>query len=95
MPSTFEERGAGLGRLVDSKQAQYGNAAGRADQIMRVLYPDGIRPDQYRDTLLVVRILDKLSRIAQRGPDGHDLGGESPYRDIAGYGLLGAALDGE
>jgi len=82
-----------LGDLVESKQRQYGNSAGNSGDIMRVLYPIGIHPKQYRDALLVVRVLDKLNRIAQRGPDGRDLGGESPWRDIAGYGLLGLAAD--
>ena len=34
----------------------------------------------------VVRVLDKLFRIAT----DRDALGESPWRDIAGYGLLGA-----
>jgi len=41
----------------------------------------------------VVRVIDKLFRIAQRGVDGKDLGGESPWRDVTGYGILGAARD--
>lgn len=82
-----------LGELVTSKQRQYGDSAGRAGAIMRVLYPSGVAVHQYDDALLVVRVLDKLSRIAQRGLDGRDLGGESPWRDIAGYGLLGAAME--
>jgi hypothetical protein len=40
-----------------------------------------------------VRCLDKFSRIAQRWEDGKDLGGESPWKDIAGYGLLGWQKD--
>ena len=92
-PPDFAARGAALGRLVDGKQRQYGDSAGRAGAIMAILYPNGIPPHAYDDALLVVRVLDKLSRIAQRGADGKDLGGESPWSDIAGYGLLGAAMD--
>ena len=90
----YKRLGADLGSLVTSKQRQYGDSAGRSGAIMRVLYPAGIPPHAMDDALLVVRVIDKLSRIAQRGPDGKDLGGESPWRDIAGYGLLGAAKDG-
>ena len=93
MTGRYEQLGAELGELVESKQRQYGDAAGRAGAIMRVLYPGGIPAHAYDDALLVVRVLDKLSRIAQRGADGRDLGGESPWRDLAGYGLLGAAKD--
>ena len=49
------------------------------------------KPDQYTDMLAVVRIFDKLFRIATR----KDAFGESPFKDIAGYGLLGALNDEE
>lgn len=39
--------------------------------------------------LCLVRILDKMFRIAT----DKDALGESPYRDIAGYGILGAVKD--
>ncbi len=86
-------RGRELGSLVAAKQKQYGDSVGKSAAIFRTLYPDGIRPDQFGDVLLIARILDKLSRISQRGPDGADLGGENPYLDISGYGLLGWTKD--
>lgn len=91
--SKFEQLGTALGQLVDEKQRAYGDAAAKSGAIMRELYPAGIPPHAYDDALLIVRVLDKLSRIAQRGVDGRDLGGESPWGDIAGYGLLGKAKD--
>lgn len=90
---SYRERGAELGKLVESKQKQYGDSAGKSGGIMRILYPQGIASHQMDDALLTVRVLDKLSRIAQRGEDGKDLGGESPWKDLAGYGLLGWAKD--
>jgi len=90
---TYEKVGKEVGQLVDDKQKQYGDSFGRSERIMNELYPNGIKPYQMTDALAVVRILDKLFRIAQRGEDGLDLGGESPYRDIAGYGLLGYVKD--
>lgn len=92
---SYPHRAQQIGELVESKQAQYGNSAGRAGDILRVLYPEGIPTHAYRDALLVVRVLDKLSRIAQRGADGRDKGGESPWQDVAGYGLLGTVADEE
>lgn len=82
----YEALGADIGRLVTSKQEQYGDSFGRSGEILRVLYPDGIRPEQMDDALAVVRITDKLFRIA-----AGNQGGENAYADIAGYGLLGAA----
>lgn len=81
-----------IGKLVAEKQAAYGDSFGKSGQVMRILYPDGIRPDQIDDALCVVRIVDKLFRIAT----DRDALGESPYRDIAGYGILGAVrVEGE
>lgn len=90
---SYEERGRQLGALVDAKSRAYGDSAGRSGAILRVLYPEGIPPHAYDDVMLLVRSIDKMSRIAQRGPDRRDLGGESPWQDLAGYGLLGALMD--
>jgi hypothetical protein len=89
----YKKLGAEIGDLVTAKQIQYGDSAGRAGQILAVLYPSGVPRHAYDDALLIVRCLDKFSRIAQRGDDGKDLGGESPWKDIAGYGLLGWQKD--
>ena len=92
-PHLFYALGASVGELVDEKARQYGGTSEKTAAIVAQLYPDGIPAHAYPDLLLMVRTLDKLSRIAQRGPDGKDLGGESPWRDVAGYGLLGLAQD--
>lgn len=85
---TYERIGIAIGQLVDKKQAAYGNAFGSSGPAMRLLFPHGIPPARYDDALLLVRIWDKMKRVAtDNDPDG-----ESPYRDIAGYGILGAAL---
>lgn len=89
----FKKLGEELGTLVESKQHQYGDAITKSRRILEVLYPNGLPVYVYADALLIVRVLDKLSRIAQRGVDGRDLGGESPWGDLAGYGLLGLAKD--
>lgn len=92
---TGEKRGSSLpyarlgeqvGKLVEEKQAAYGDSFGKSGEVLRLLYPNGIAPEQIDDALCVVRIVDKLFRIAT----DLDALGESPYRDIAGYGLLGA-----
>ena len=88
-PRKYEDIGQEIGQLVDKKNAKYGDSFNRSGAILRILYPDGVAPSQYEDMLCVVRILDKLFRVAT-AKDGKDPGGESPYRDIAGYGLLGA-----
>lgn len=90
----LEKLGTFLGKFVSDKQLQYGDSFSKSGEVLKQFYPDGIKPYQYADALAVVRIVDKLFRIAQRGEDGRDRGGESPYLDISGYGLLGTIKDG-
>jgi hypothetical protein len=85
---TFAQMGASLGALVDRKNAEYGMSTTKAAEIMEVLYPDGIPVAAYPHVLLLVRICDKLSRIAAGCTDAS---GEDAWQDIAGYGLLGMA----
>lgn len=80
----FADLGKSIGELVEKKQAAYGDSFGKAGQVMRILYPDGVPPTKLDDALTVVRVLDKLFRIAT----DRDALGESPWRDIAGYALL-------
>jgi len=73
-----------LGDVVAEKNEAYGDAFNKAGEILRILYPDGIKPSKYDDMLTVVRVLDKLFRVATN----RDALGESPFRDITGYGIL-------
>lgn len=75
--------------LVGEKQIAYGDSFGNSGEVLKVLYPNGITPDQFGDALTLIRIIDKLFRIANK----KDAFGESPYRDIIGYGLLAVARD--
>lgn len=80
----YTKIGQEIGELVKTKQAAYGDSFGNSGKIMLTLYPNGIGPEQVDDALTIVRIVDKLFRIATK----KDALGESPYRDIAGYALL-------
>ena len=82
----YEKLGKEIGALVDKKQLEYGDSFGRAGGVLRILYPNGVEPSRYGDLLAVARIIDKLFRIAVSAETDE----ESPYMDIAGYGLLGA-----
>jgi len=72
------------GQLVAEKNAAYGDSVRKSARIMQTLYPEGIKPDQIPAALVTVRILDKLSRIA----NDPNYGGEDPALDVTGYGLL-------
>jgi hypothetical protein len=80
----YEEIGSQLGSLITEKQLAYGDSYGKSGEVLKQLFPNGIPPKSYTDALAIVRIVDKLFRIAT----DPTWGGESPWKDIAGYALL-------
>jgi hypothetical protein len=89
MDNTYEKIGKQIGELVDKKNAAYGSSFAESHKILSVLYPNGIKPEQYTDALAIIRVIDKLFRIATN----KDAFGESPWNDIAGYAILGVDND--
>lgn len=86
--SRFSTIARAIGDLVERKNAAYGDSIASAGKALRLLYPNGIAPQQMDDALLIGRIWDKLKRVAT----DYDALGESPYLDIAGYAILGVEL---
>ena len=84
---TYKQIGEEIGSLVDEKNAAYGSSFAESYKILSVLYPNGIQPEQYTDALAIIRVIDKLFRLANK----KDAFGESPWKDIAGYAILGVA----
>ena len=82
--SVFHRTAEALADVVSEKNLKYGDSFSVAPRMLELLYPDGVRPEQYKDMLTIVRMLDKMKRIAT----DKDPNGESPYQDIAGYALL-------
>jgi hypothetical protein len=80
----FKALGKEVGELVAKKNEAYGDSVRNSGKIMQILYPRGVTAEQIPAALVTVRILDKLSRIA----NDPAFGGEDPAQDIAGYGLL-------
>lgn len=87
--SEYEKQARAIAELVESKQQAYGDSFGKSGNIMRELYPNGVSIHQMDDALTVVRIIDKLFRIATK----KDAFGESPFKDIMGYSLLSVVRD--
>ena len=81
---TYEQIGKQIGALVDEKNKVYGDSFHESGKIIEILYPYGIQVNQYKDFLTVIRVVDKLFRIAT----ARDAFGESPWKDVAGYALL-------
>lgn len=91
--SVYHSAAETVANLVVKKQAAYGRSFEKSGQILAILYPSGIRPDQMHDVSVMVRILDKFSRIAT-DPGAF---GEDPRQDVLGYALLwsGSKKQGE
>ena len=87
--SPFIVIGKEIGELVTQKNLAYGDSYAKSERIMKELYPNGVKPEQYRDMMAVIRVIDKLFRIATR----KNAFGESPWKDISGYGVLGVFND--
>lgn len=73
-----------LGALIESKQEAYGDAFGQCHKVFEVLYPQGVPPEKMKDFLAIVRVVDKLFRIAHH----KEAFSENPWEDIAGYAIL-------
>jgi hypothetical protein len=80
MELTFQKLGSELGAFIDDRQVRYGNSFAKCGEFLKLLYPDGVRPEQYTDMLAIVRIFDKQMRLATGKND-------------EGYGLLGWMKD--
>lgn len=87
----YQDKGAEIGALVDRKNKPYGNSFTKSHTILKILYPQAIEPSQYGDMLAIIRIIDKMFRIATQ----KDAFGENPWQDIAGYAILKSVKEEE
>ena len=83
--------GKEIGQMLTEKQRAYGDSFSKAGGIVAILYPGGIYPEKLDDALTIIRVIDKLFRIAT----DRDALGESPWRDIAGYAILSVKRDAD
>jgi hypothetical protein len=80
----YERLAGEIASVLQIKNAAYGNAFAKTTEILKLLYPNGIPLTSYDDVHVIVRVLDKLSRIARN----NDPLGEDPWSDICGYSIL-------
>jgi len=80
----FDRIGHEIGLLVKEKNAAYGDSFNHSGKIMEFLFPNGIPPEKYTIALALVRILDKIFRLATN-PSYNN---ENCWGDIAGYCIL-------
>jgi len=82
--SKYKKVAKKLSALLEKKNEAYGNAFQKTTEILKIIYPNGIPATKYKDIHVIVRMLDKINRIAEN----NDPMGESPYMDLAGYAIL-------
>lgn len=73
-----------MGELVDKKAAAYGNSLDRGAEVMALLCPDGVKPEQYFDFVIASRIFDKIARKLTN----NDAFGENPWIDVIGHAMV-------
>lgn len=83
-PSEFHTIANSLADLLTEKDRAYGSAFDAAGEFLKLLFPNGVPPESSHDALTLVRMFDKMKRIAT----DKDAFGEDPYMDIAGYAIL-------
>lgn len=81
MITEFEAIALEIGALVAKKNKAYGDSYSNTGKHLALLYPNGVKVEQYTYLLLTARILDKLSRLAQGQL-------EDTLEDLTGYPLV-------
>jgi hypothetical protein len=85
----FKKIGSDIGNLVEEKNASYGDSFNKSGDILRILFPNGIAVEKYREVLVITRIIDKLFRLSTN-PNYNN---ENCWQDIAGYAILMLGYD--
>jgi hypothetical protein len=80
---TLKEIAVDIAEVVQIKGEAYGDALSSTTLCLDALYPEGMNGDDYANAALIIRILDKLKRIATNNENA----GENPWLDVAGYAL--------
>jgi hypothetical protein len=79
-------------QTVNEKREKYG---GDVDTVvinmLATLFPGGLSVERYDDAIFLIRICEKLGRIASEQIDADAK--TDAYGDIVGYGLLGLLKD--
>lgn len=95
---SFQDIANEIGQFTDMKNDAYGSSVDATYEVLKVLlnkYKNNdstytIPESLLKHILLQVRMIDKINRIFNN-PEGDKLG-ESAYRDLAGYSLIGVRM---
>jgi len=71
--------------IVKEKNREYGSAFQKVSHILSILFPNGIPTNKYHDVAILIRVLDKVCRIASANDKDVK---KDAWLDLTGYGLL-------
>lgn len=89
MTKSFHEIAVLQADLLEKKDRAYGSSFNKTADHLKILFPDGIVDDQYQHLMFIIRVLDKLTRIANSSLLPPEEGCLDAYLDINGYSILG------
>jgi hypothetical protein len=89
MKKTFHEIAVAQAELLEKKNRAYGGSFNKTTEHLKLLFPDGIVEEQYSDVMFIIRVIDKLSRIANSSLLPPEEGRLDAYLDVNGYSFLG------
>lgn len=95
---TFQEIANEIGKFTDMKNDAYGSSVDTTYEVLKIFLKKYKNHDNtytipeslLKHIFLQVRMIDKQNRIFNN-PDGDKME-ESPYRDLAGYSLIGVRM---
>jgi hypothetical protein len=85
---SFEDISLEISQTLEKKNKAYGNSFNKTTEHLKLLFPDGVVDDQYQHLMYIVRILDKIGRIANSSLLPPEEGVLDAYKDIQGYTTL-------
>lgn len=71
--------------LVAEKNSAYGSAFEQITKLLEQLFPNGIPVHKYGDVSILIRMLDKVCRIAN---EQENFNNEDAWDDIMGYAMI-------
>lgn len=85
---SFRDIAVETAEILEIKNRAYGNSFNKTSEFLKLLFPDGVVDDQYCHLMYIIRVLDKIGRIANSSLLPPEEGIIDAYKDINGYTTL-------
>jgi hypothetical protein len=83
----FKEKALEVAEMLERKSEEYDAPYDSDNEFLKIMYPDGVPPNQYSNMVLCLRLYDTLKKLTKTG--------DTKYIEyIAGYGILAMCEEG-